>query len=166
MTLVEVVAVMGLGALLSGIAVTTLASLIHADRGFHARSEQRPQLAALAAALRRDIAAAERVSWDAGRQTMELSAPSGESVIYRQLAQRWERLTRGADDVAEASPALTSAFRLPARTTCAVEPPEVDAGSVLTVTLARPRRDVVASSEGTVVEISAIVGRDLRLLHE
>lgn len=166
LTLIEVAIVMSVGALLSGIAVSTLAAMLHADREFSDRGASRVQMTDIAAAMRRDIAQAEGVAWHEDKQLLELLLANNVKLAYRLFPDRWERRVLGGDRGADSSGTLTLALPTPRRMACRVEPAAAAAGDLVTIVLLTRGRIGARHAPQTDFEIAAVVGRDGRLLQE
>lgn len=166
LTLIEVAVVISVGALLTGIAITTLAAMLHADRELSSRAARRPQLTAIAAEMRRDIAQAEDVAWNEDKELLELSLPNNAKLRYRQLPDRWERRAFNDDRVSDSGGKLTRALPTPRRLACRVEPAEATAGDLVRILFSTRGRNRAEQARQPVLEIAAVAGRDRRLLQE
>jgi hypothetical protein len=172
----EVLVVISLGAVLSGIAVAAMGALFRHDREVARHVAQRGELQRLAATLRQDIHRATDCQWNAEGQRLRLQFLEHQQVVYRRLEGRWIRIANGAD-----ANAVPAAYGLNHQFACTCAPAEATQGELVRVRFGNQAGRRLAAESGEVgapthlhahprlalgCEVVAVVGRDRQLLHD
>ena len=112
-TLIEIVLVITLSAVLTGIAVAGIASLFRLDHATRGHRRGQAALAEFGWLARADVHRAVGCRWDAETGVLRLELPRGDAVEYRGQRGPWVRVAIHAGE--EESPrglAMTDAFKL------------------------------------------------------
>ncbi len=115
-SLIELLVVMSLSAVLTGIIVAAMASLLRYDRHITEHVEQRNELQRLAATIRADLHQATDFQWNAAENTFELELPE-QHIRYQVIEGRWMRLAGEASN-----PTRRTAYALSESFECHCEP--------------------------------------------
>jgi hypothetical protein len=159
--LVEVLAAMAAGVVVTGVTIAVLVAVIRVDRRFARRIEGRRSTEEFAERLRGDVHSATSVDWDADARELRLFGPDGLAVIYRAAADRWERFVRRGDDEQ-----LWGAFRLPRNMDCRVDVDKsLDAVLVIFTWVSNVEPHDPTRRKAASVEVVAATGRDWELLY-
>jgi type II secretory pathway component PulJ len=173
----EVLVVISLGAVLSGIAVAALGSLFRHDREATRHVAQRGEMQRLAATLRQDIHRATDCQWNAERQRLRLQFLERQQVVYERLEERWVRVANGADDNGAEANAVRTAYGLNQQFACTCAPAAATEGDLVRVRFGSQAGGRVAAAEpreegggarqrlALSCEVVAVVGRDRQMLH-
>jgi prepilin-type N-terminal cleavage/methylation domain-containing protein len=160
-SLVEMVAAMAICAVLSGIAVTTMASLFQLDRATSLHRIERTALRQLSTTLRQDLHRAIDCRWNADSQRLVLLQPQQQQVEYTLKKGRWVRIASQQDQ----SP-VTTAYRLNVACLWSCQPTEAKQGTLVHIDFGTPATNESSGSRPTLrCDVVAVVGRDHQLFH-
>ncbi len=161
-SLIECLTIIAAGAMLTGVVVSGMASLMRYDRHTNQRTVERNQLHQFAATLRNDLHGASACRFDPDSQSLTLTGDKGETLEYRWHAKTCERIVQQPNTTAQ-----TTRMRLPAALKFTCDP--VDAHSGDLVRLRITNRATLEKSETNTpairqtppwdLEIVATVGR-------
>ncbi len=171
-SLVEMVTVIAICAVLSGIAVTTLASLFQLDRSTNDHMAQRTALHQLFTRLRKDLHHAIVCQWNADSSRLVLQYPQRQQVEYAKENNRWIRSFSRQDDGQ-----VKTSYPLDAACQWSCKPPAVKQGALVYIDINIPALTGQADSDSAVrgatvrgpalrCAVVAIVGRDHQLFHD
>jgi len=146
-SLIEVLVVLSLGAVLTGIIVAAMASLLRYDRHITQHVEQRTELQRLTATIRADLHQATDFQWNAAEQTFQLELPE-QPIRYQVIEGRWMRLAGEASN-----PTRRTAYALSESFRCHCEPAIASQGARVVIEFndkgnqERPslRREIIAT---------------------
>lgn len=158
-SLVEVVAVMGLSAILSGIVVAAMAAILRVDRSVNRHTAERSELQRFSSAIRDDLHQASGVRWNAAVLNLEIKE---KNIRYEVVEGRWMRITgQSGDSTIRTGYGLSDSFE------CHCEPEVALQGERVRVRLRSTSGDHDDQRRRRLeCEIVATVGRDYDLLSE
>jgi hypothetical protein len=163
-TLIEAMAIVSIGAILTGIVVSAMTALFRYDKHIRAHASERGQLQMLAQMLRDDIRKATRSDYDAAEQVLTLRQDREESVSYRWLDKHFERTTETGEG------ATTRRYLVPAVLSVEVAPVEAERGELVLIRFSTDHEAATATearvSPDWNLEIQAAIGRDARPLRQ
>ncbi len=161
-SLVETVAVMAICAVLSGIAVTTIASLFQLDRATSHHRIERAELRQLSTTLRKDLHRAIDCRWNADSRRLVLLQPQQQQVEYTLKKGRWVRIASQQDR----NPVTTS-YRLDAACQWSCQPTEAKQDTLVHLCFGTPALSGPNGSRPTMqCNVVAVVGHDHQLFHD
>lgn len=164
-TLIEMVLLMMLSAVITGIVVSGIAAMYRYNRSINAYSDQQLAMRRFTRTLREDIHRAESCQWRAGDQTLVMQLAQSHSLTYYKQQQRWVRSTMKKDSQTD----ITS-FGLDDSFVCECGGQQFKMGGLISLTFSNAvdaRADVKNQETRPVQsEIVAQVGRDVRLFND
>lgn len=125
-SLIEMVIVIALTAILTGLAVAAIAAMYRYDRSTRAQSQQQVAIEQMLLSLRADIHRASSSTWDADKRVLQLDLPNAMVIEYQTRAGRWTRVERSDE-----GPAATTSFGVSADHRCECDQLQVPAGELL-----------------------------------
>jgi len=161
-TLIEMLAVTSLGAVLTGITITTLAAFLRFDNTVNLHAERRIELQQLSAKIRNDIHQATAFQWDVEQNAFVLETPNKKNIRYHLMEDRWIRSAEQDDNTTR-----TTAYALDDSFLCECEPTQAQPGDRIRIrfyteldSLRNPNKPA------NDCETIATLGRDSNLLSE
>ena len=155
-SLIEAVAVVAVGALLTGTVVAAMGMLFQYDQHMRAHTQERDQLQFLVRQLRSDIREATKCHFDTAEKSLMLEGDGGQAISYSWFETHVER-TSGAGGVAS-----TSRYLVPHALQVAVSPVEASRGHLVRIQFSTD--DAVAdgtrSSSGWNFDVQVQVGSE------
>ncbi len=173
-TLIEVMVVITLGAVLSGITVAAMGQLFRHDQQATRHVAQRGELQRLAATLRRDLHRASHCQYQAEGARLRLQFDQRLEVVYRRLEDRWVRIATRSDSRGADASAVRTAYGLGQEFACTCTPVQAAQGDLVHIRFGfQSVQPVAAESDNVGVRVDAkavlscaviaVVGRDRML---
>ena len=160
-TLIELLVVVALNAILMGLAISVMMALKHFDKTTTVRRDAFNNVTALANQLRKDLHAGGEYRWNAADSTLYVEDVQGHRVVYRQLADRCDRLMQSVG-----KERMQGALRTPIQLAWNVEPVEHSSANLVRIVLqVPPEEDAPNLVKLKPAEIIVHVGRDREVLH-
>jgi type II secretory pathway pseudopilin PulG len=92
-SLIETVVIMAVGAILTGIVVSSMAAIFRYDRSLRTHATERDQLQLLTQQIRGDIRQAERCKFDSNKKVLTLERSGEGNIYYLWIDDHVERMT-------------------------------------------------------------------------
>jgi len=156
-SLIEMIAVMGVGAVMMGVAVTLLYGLLRAEGSGREHVRQSSVLGRLADQFRRDVHAAKAVAVAADGEGRQFELAPGRTVIYRFQPGT---LTR-TEQVVDAAPERRESYALPPGTTATIQIPANTQPAIVSLMI-MPVAEASGQPAGRSIQIDAVLARDHR----
>jgi hypothetical protein len=158
-SLIEVVAIMSVGAVVTGIVVTSMSALFRYDRQATQHNAEREQIQLLARHLRDDIREATESRFVPSEQMLTLVHDDQEFISYRLFSNHAERTIRSGE-LSE-----TARIRIPPTLQITSVPAETKAGELICIRFNTSQNEnehaELQVAPNWNLEIQATVGRDL-----
>jgi len=155
-SLIEMIAVMGVGAVMMGIAVTLLYGLLRAEGSGREHLRHSSVLGRLADQFRRDVHAAKTVAAAADGEGRQFELAPGRTVTYRLESGTLTR-TEQVDGTVE----RRESYALPPGTTATIEIPTNTQPAIVSLRIT-PVAEASGAVGGRAIRVNAVLARDHR----
>jgi type II secretory pathway pseudopilin PulG len=165
-SLIEMIAVMGVGAVMMGVAVTLLYGLLRAEGSGREHLRQSSVLGRLADQFRRDVHAAntvggvsdgdDKVRGVSDDQRWQFELAPGRTVIYR-----FQPGTLTRTEQVDAAPQRRESYALPPGTTATIRIPADTQPAIVSLRI-EPAAEASGQPAGRSIQIDAVLARDHR----
>jgi hypothetical protein len=157
-SLIETVVIMAVGAVLTGIVVTSMAAIFRYDRFLRTHATERDQLQLLTQQVRGDIRQAERCKFDSEKKMLTLERSGEGNISYHWIDDHVERVT--VDEEGE----TIGHFQFPPNIQVAADPIDAASGQLIKINFTSPYEGATnkgRETPGWNLEILSEVGRNL-----
>jgi len=155
-SLIEMIAVMGVGAVMMGVAVTLLYGLLRAEGSGREHVRQSSVLGRLADQFRRDVHAAKAVAAAADGEGRQFELAPGRTVTYR-----FQPGTLTRTEQVDAAPQRQESYALPPGTTATIRIPANTQPAIVSLMIT-PAAEASAQPAGRAIQIDAVLAGDHR----
>ena len=155
-SLIELIVVLGIGAVMMGVCVTLLYAVLRTDGVGREHVRHSIVLARLADQFRRDVHAAKTVTGVADGEQWKLELPPGRTVTYRLEAGVLAR-----SEQVDGTVQRRESFTLPSGTTASIEI-QAEAEPTVVSLMIVPVAEATGQPAGRAVQIDAVLARDHR----
>jgi type II secretory pathway pseudopilin PulG len=155
-SLIEMIAVMGIGAVMMGVAVTLLYTLLRTEGSGREHVRQSSVLGRLADQFRRDVHAAKTVAAAPDGEGRQFELAPGQTVTYR-----FQRGTLTRTEQVDGTPQRRESYALPPGTTATIRIP-ADTQPALVSLMITPVAEASGPAGGRAIHIDAVLARDHR----
>jgi len=155
-SLIEMIAVIGVGAVMMGLAVTLLYGLLRAEGSGREHVRQSSVLGRLADQFRRDVHAANTVAGVSDDQRWQFELAPGRTVTYR-----FQPGTLTRTEQVDAAPERRESYALRSGTTATIRIPANTQPAIVSLRI-EPAAEASGQPAGRTIQIDAVLARDHR----